>query len=210
MTTRVQPTLACSSKTCRTTKESSKAHAKCTRRTWNVILPASVLFGIEKAAFAVGEGDWSSPGLSSNEENTYGPRFVEQQDGLLVQDLLEGKGDEATIGDRIIFDYVCRRSNGYFVYGTVEGVSFQPLSVEAEPLSIVLGKDKIIQGLERGLLGVRPGSRRRIVVPPTLGYIVDDLGPRPPSFGARRQISAHAKEPFLFEVSIIDVKKQHH
>lgn len=207
MATRALPTHACSSKTKRSPKEASRVDTKLPRRTWNAIFPASVLLGFEKVAFAVGEGDWSSPGLASGDESTYGPRFVKQEGGLLVQDLLEGKGDEASVGDRIIFDYVCRRSNGYFVYGTVEGVSFQPLSVEAEPLSIVLGKDKIIQGLERGLLGLRPGARRRIVVPPTLGYVVDDLGPRPPSFGARRQISAHAKEPFLFEVSVIDVKK---
>lgn len=207
MATRALPTLACSSKTRHSPKEASRFGTEIHRRTWNAILPASFLLGFEKVAFAVGEGDWSSPGLASGEESTYGPRFVEQEGGLLVQDLLEGKGDEASEGDRIIFDYVCRRSNGYFVYGTVEGVSFQPLSVEAEPLSIVLGKDKIIQGLEQGLLGLRPGARRRIVVPPRLGYVVDDLGPRPPSFGARRQISAHAKEPFLFEVSVIDVKK---
>mmetsp|Transcript_9929 Transcript_9929/g.60626 ORF Transcript_9929/g.60626 Transcript_9929/m.60626 type:complete len:246 (-) Transcript_9929:2189-2926(-) len=144
---------------------------------------------------------------SAVDDRGYGPKFVKRADGLAVQDLTPGVGVEAQLGDRIVFDYVCRRANGYFVYGTVEGVGFQPLDVATEPETAVLGNDELIPGLERGLLGLRRGGKRRLVVPPALGFVRDGLRPRPPNYGARRQIAVHVKEPFLFEVSVLDVKK---
>jgi hypothetical protein len=39
--------------------------------------------------------------------------------GVKMQLLASGSGREAQVGDRVLFDYVLRRSNGYFIYGFV-------------------------------------------------------------------------------------------
>jgi hypothetical protein len=70
-------------------------------------------------------GDWSSPGLATPEDDA-APKFFKTPSGVKVQVLAEGSGAVAKSGDRILLDYVLRRSNGYFIYSNVEGVSFQP------------------------------------------------------------------------------------
>jgi len=105
---------------------------------------------------------------------------------------------------------VLRRSNGYFIYGTVQGVSFQPLSVPTEPLRLTVGDGKAIEGLDDVLMGMRRGGKRRALVPPEHGYASDpsSLLPQPPTFATKRQLLNHAKEPLLFEVQVLKVNKR--
>jgi hypothetical protein len=56
-------------------------------------------------------------------------------DNLRRAELLEGKGPEAKLGDTVTFHYVCRRSNGYYVYSTIEG--------DNTPASLPLGQGKV-------------------------------------------------------------------
>ena len=92
-------------------------------------------------------GDWSSPGLGGRStgrrgggeeggegEETTGPRFYTTLSRVKVQELSQGEGRSANIGDKLLIDFVLRRSNGYFIYGTVEGVSFQPRDVPTGPI----------------------------------------------------------------------------
>lgn len=46
-----------------------------------------------------------------------GRRFSKLANGVKIQQLTEGSGPQAQAGDRVVFDYVLRRSNGYFIYG---------------------------------------------------------------------------------------------
>lgn len=55
--------------------------------------------------------------------------------------LSEGAGREAGVGDTVLVDYVLRRANGYFIYSTVEGASFQPKDVPTGPLLLKLVRD---------------------------------------------------------------------
>ena len=56
---------------------------------------------------------------------------------LAAGDATKG-GRPARTGDRLLIDYVLRRANGYFIYSTVEGVSFQPADVPVGPIEVVL------------------------------------------------------------------------
>ena len=50
------------------------------------------------------------------------------------------------------------------------------------------------------------GGKRRILVPPTLGYTIDSsLEPKMPTFGTQRQLENHKKEPLLFEVQLLRI-----
>eukprot|EP00850_Spirogloea_muscicola_P021375 SM000246S08218 [mRNA] locus=s246:146123:148325:- [translate_table: standard] len=128
------------------------------------------------------------------------PRFRRTANGVRYEDVIEGSGSEAKPGDSVQFNYVCRRSNGYFVYSTVD-----PFSGEAQPATLPLGEGKMILGLEEVLYGMRPGGKRRALVPPSAGYVSSDLEPQPKEFGPRRSLYSHAKEPLVFEVQLLKV-----
>ena len=64
---------------------------------------------------------------------------------------------------------LARRNNGYFIVSSVEGVSFQPRDVPTGPVTARLGAGQLIPGLEEVLAGMRPGSKRRALVPPSAG-----------------------------------------
>eukprot|EP00850_Spirogloea_muscicola_P014147 SM000099S25253 [mRNA] locus=s99:446796:449355:- [translate_table: standard] len=48
------------------------------------------------------------------------PRFRRTANGVRYEDVIEGSGSEAKPGDSVQFNYVCRRSNGYFHRGPVQ------------------------------------------------------------------------------------------
>lgn len=157
------------------------------------------------AAATNASGDWSSPGLASVEDDL-APRFYKTASGVTVQELFEGNGDVGVRqGDRVLIDYVLRRSNGYFIYGTVEGVSFQPRDIPTGPIVLNLTKDEVIPGLIDGLIGLKPGGKRRILVPVQLGYGTPLLEPKMPTFATSRQLENHKNEPLLFEVELLRI-----
>lgn len=63
-------------------------------------------------------------------------------------------------------------------------------------------------GLEAALDGMRVGGKRRILVPPSLGYTQPSLEPQPPGFAARRQVASNSRNPLLFEVQLLRVVAQ--
>lgn len=149
-------------------------------------------------------GDWSSPGLAAPEDPD-APKFFKTADGVGVQELTKGKGEAAKIGDSVLIDFVLRRANGYFIYSTIEGVSFQPKDIPTGATNLYLEEEKTVPGLISGLVGMQKGGRRRILVPPRLGYLNNNLEPQMPTFATRRQLSNHINEPLLFEVELIGI-----
>ncbi|KAJ0102332.1 hypothetical protein Patl1_03793 [Pistacia atlantica] len=89
-------------------------------------------------------------------------------------DIVEGEGPEAREGDLVEVNYVCRRTNGYFVHSTVD-----QFSGESAPVILPLDENKIIKGLKEVLLGMKVGGKRRALIPPSVGYINENLKPIP-------------------------------
>ena len=78
-------------------------------------------------------------------------------------------GEQAKAGDSVQFDYTIRRANGYFIYATVAcGIGCGDGTPEVAQLG---GKGTLIAGLDELLTGMRPGEKRRALVPPALGYV---------------------------------------
>ena len=148
-------------------------------------------------------GDWSTPGLAQSDDMQQ--KFYKLENGTQVQQLTEGAGKEAASGDRVLFDYVLRRSNGYFIYSTMEGVSFQPKDIPTGPVAFQIGTAQMIDGLDAALLRQKPGAKLRVLVPPRVGYVDTSAQPAPPGFAAKRQIVNHNREPLLFEVQVLKV-----
>lgn len=82
--------------------------------------------------------------------------MVRRATGLYVQDLLQGTGAVATRGRTVIVRYT-----GWLA----DGKQF-----DAGEITVGLGTNKTIRAWEEGLLGMRVGGRRRLVVPPALAY----------------------------------------
>lgn len=64
----------------------------------------------------------------------------------------------------------------------------------------------MVPGLESALVGMRPGARRRALIPPEVGYLAaPGLQPAMPTFGTQRQLENHKNEPLLFEFQMLRV-----
>lgn len=123
---------------------------------------------------------------------------------MVYEQINDGVGTAAKAGEVAVFDYVLRRANGYFIYGSIDcGIGCG----NGDPAEFVLGPTgTLIQGLDELLTGMRPGEKRRALIPPSLGYTNKGLSPQPPEFGQKRQVETHAREPLVFEVKLVKTR----
>ena len=123
---------------------------------------------------------------------------------MVYEQVNQGAGEPAKAGDVAVFHWIIRRANGYFIYGSIDcGIGCG----NGDPSEYRLGPDgNLIAGLDELLTGMRPGEKRRALVPPALGYVRKGMEPQPPEFGQKRQVEAHANEPLVFEVKLIKTR----
>ncbi len=81
---------------------------------------------------------------------------------LLVEDLVVGDGAEAGAGQEVSVHYVG------VAWST--GKQFDASWDRDESFEFLLGRGQVIAGWDRGVAGMRVGGRRRITIPPDLGY----------------------------------------
>ncbi|XP_040361599.1 peptidyl-prolyl cis-trans isomerase FKBP16-1, chloroplastic isoform X4 [Rosa chinensis] len=122
-------------------------------------------------------------------------RTLKLPSGVRIQEIVEGQGPAATKGDLVEINYVCRRTNGYFVHSTVD-----QFNGESTPVILPLDENQIIKGLEEVLVGMRIGGKRRALITPSVGYTNESLQPIPEEFGTRRSLLSHVNEPLIFEL----------
>ena len=77
-----------------------------------------------------------------------------------IEDLVAGKGPEAVRGKTVQVHYT-----GWLA----DGKQFDS-SVGGEPFSFRLGGGEVIEGWDRGVAGMRVGGKRKLTIPPQLGY----------------------------------------
>ena len=106
--------------------------------------------------------------------------------GLIVEDLIDGTGDEATPGSTV--------SAHYAGWAFSTGEEFDASWNRGQPFSFKLGKGQVIPGWDKGVAGMRVGGRRRLTIPSAMAY-----GAR----GAGGVIAPH--EPLVFVVDLLAV-----
>lgn len=108
---------------------------------------------------------------------------------LEITDEVVGTGATAEAGDNVTVNYV-----GSFTNGTVFDASANHPET-ANGFTFPLGAGKVIKGWDEGVVGMKVGGKRRLVVPASLGYGPNDYGPIP------------GNSTLIFEVELLKVQK---
>lgn len=85
----------------------------------------------------------------------------ELADGLRYEDFAEGKGPAAQNGDVVKVHYT-----GWLV----DGKQFDSNVESGKPYDVPIGQGSVIKGWDLGLVGMKAGTKRKLVIPPHLGY----------------------------------------
>jgi len=106
---------------------------------------------------------------------------------LLIEDVTVGHGDEAKPGQSVSVHYVG------VAFST--GKEFDASYNRGEAFDFPLGGGQVIAGWDQGVAGMRVGGRRKLTIPPALGY------------GARGAGGAiKPNETLIFVVDLLDVQ----
>lgn len=102
-----------------------------------------------------------SPGATSDNFNA-NVTLTTAADGLQSGDITPGTGAAAASGESLTVQYT-----GWLSDGTVFDSS---RSAGRQPFTFTIGAGNVIKGWDEGLIGLRVGGKRRLVIPPSLGY----------------------------------------
>jgi FKBP-type peptidyl-prolyl cis-trans isomerase len=80
---------------------------------------------------------------------------------LIIEDLTVGSGDEAVAGKTVIVHYTGWLTNGS---------KFDSSKDRNDPFDFRLGAGQVIQGWDQGVAGMKVGGKRKLTIPPELGY----------------------------------------
>jgi FKBP-type peptidyl-prolyl cis-trans isomerase FkpA len=139
------------------------------------------MLAILLAVSVAGAGQATKPGGAMDE------KVVTTASGLKYVDLVVGTGAEAQAGKTVIVHYT-----GWLT----DGKKFDSSVDRGEPFSFALGAGRVIKGWDEGVAGMKVGGKRKLMIPPQLGY-----GAR----GAGNVIPPNAE--LVFEVQLLDIAK---
>ena len=80
---------------------------------------------------------------------------------LGIEDLVVGTGAEAQAGQLVTVDYT-----GWLADGT----KFDSSLDRGQPFEFALGQGQVIKGWDKGVVGMKVGGKRRLIIPPELAY----------------------------------------
>ena len=109
--------------------------------------------------------------------------------GLQFEDTIDGTGEEAVSGQHVSVHYT-----GWLYSNGVKGAKFDSSKDRDDAFKFYLGAGQVIKGWDEGVVGMRVGGTRVLVIPPELGY-----GAR----GAGGVIPPNAA--LMFEVELLDI-----
>lgn len=114
-------------------------------------------------------------------------KIVTSASGLKYLDLVVGKGASPVKGQPVTVHYT----------GTLEnGKKFDSSVDRGRPFTFVIGVGQVIKGWDEGVMGMKVGGRRKLIIPPQLGYGARGVGGVIPP-----------NATLLFDVELLDVGK---
>lgn len=98
--------------------------------------------------------------------------LVSAEKDFQIIDLVVGKGDEAFSGSYVTVHYVGKLKNG---------TKFDSSRDRNRPFEFNLGAGEVVKGWDKGVKGMRVGGKRKLIIPPELGYGSKQVGNIPPN-----------------------------
>ncbi len=102
-----------------------------------------------------------------------------------TEDLKMGKGAEVQSGDNIIIHYSGTLTNGQ---------KFDSSYDRGTPFKTRIGVGQVIAGWDMGVVGMKVGGKRKLIIPPALAYGSESIGQIPPN------------STLIFEVELIGIE----
>jgi peptidylprolyl isomerase len=91
---------------------------------------------------------------------------------LVKEDIVKGTGPGAKPGDTVVVNYVGMNFSN--------GQEFDASWDSGQPFPVQLGQGGVIEGWDKGLVGIKKGGRRKLTIPPELGYGAEGYPPAIP------------------------------
>ncbi len=104
---------------------------------------------------------------------------------MVTDDVRIGSGDEVKKGSTVVVQYVGT---------TQDGVRFDSSYERGQPFEFTVGAGKVIEGWEKGLIGMKVGGQRILVIPSDMAYGNRQVGTIPPN------------SPLVFSIELLEVK----
>jgi FKBP-type peptidyl-prolyl cis-trans isomerase len=105
---------------------------------------------------------------------------------LVIDDIKIGEGAEVKEGDTVSVHYIGTLQEG--------GQEFDNSRKRGEAFEFTVGEGRVIKGWEQGLVGMKVGGQRILVIPPALAYGENGIGPIPPN------------STLVFAIDLIEIK----
>jgi len=105
-------------------------------------------------------GAQGRPGIPPNAELIFEVELLKILH-MKSEDLLEGSGTPAKTGDVVDMHYTGRLADGTVFDSSIK---------RGEAIRFQLGARKVIAGWDKGIVGMKPGGKRKLVIPPEMAY----------------------------------------
>jgi FKBP-type peptidyl-prolyl cis-trans isomerase FkpA len=103
--------------------------------------------------------------MNDNQTNNNTTKVVASSttaDGLVIEDTKIGSGAEAKQGDTVSVKYTGKLADGTVFDATSKH--------DGQPIQFTLGSGMVIAGWEEGIVGMKVGGQRTLIIPPALAY----------------------------------------
>jgi hypothetical protein len=106
-------------------------------------------------------------------------------ENMIIDEVTIGTGEEANTGDTVTVHYIGTLQNGQ---------EFDNSNKRGEPFTFTLGEGKVIKGWEEGVVGMKTGGKRILVIPSDKAYGDTGYGPIP------------GKATLVFAIDLLEVQ----
>ena len=149
---------------------------------WRLVAALAAMIALVAAT----GGRADDPGQTEKEK-----KMTKTESGLQYRDIKEGTGEKPKTGQTCVMHYT-----GWLWENGAKGKKFDSSVDRGEPFDFPIGTGRVIKGWDEGVLSMKVGGKRELLIPPNLGY-----GSR----GAGRVIPPNAT--LLFEVELLKIQE---
>lgn len=123
--------------------------------------------------------------VAPTQAQVQGQQTMQNVTELKIEDIKEGTGEPVKSGNTVEVNYL-----GTFL----DGKKFDSSYDRNQTFSFNVGAGEVIAGWDQGLVGMKTGGKRKLLIPSDLAYGPNGSGPIPPN------------TPLIFEVELVSIK----